>query len=57
MTPHNTPQDDEAFSDTTTIVPRLNHQARHRAGPSLACDDPDDESPFGCPCCVVPWFR
>lgn len=62
MTPHSTPQDEETFSDTSTIIPPLNEQARHGIGPSLTCDDPedddpDDESPFGCPCCMVPWFR
>lgn len=52
MTPHSTPQDEETFSDTSTIIPPLNEQARHGIGSSLTCDDPedddpDDESPFG----------
>jgi hypothetical protein len=62
MTPHSAPQDEETFSDTSTIVPSLNHKAHNEDSPFLACDDPEDDDPedesqFGCPCCMVPWFR
>lgn len=62
MMSHSTQQDEETFPDALALVPPLNDRAQNEDGPSLACDDPqdddpDDESQFGCPCCMVPWFR
>ena len=60
MRPDHT-QDDGACSfgkvqPTATSDNKLQHK------PFLKCDEPEDsvpdeESQFGCPCCMNPWFR
>lgn len=44
------------------VPPTTTRDNKPQHEPVLRCDEPEDsvsdeESQFGCPCCVNPWFR
>jgi hypothetical protein len=60
MRPDHTPDERACLPDDASIPITTRDHKQHET--SLACDAPknsvpDEESLFGCPCCMNPWFR
>lgn len=57
------PQSTQSPADIVTDASPQTDGSRHKQGEILLiCDDQKDnashdESPFGCPCCILPWSR